>query len=414
MKKVMRLLSLFTVIGLLVLVVCCGKTATPTPTPTPTVPTETVPSTPTVDKTPTADAPSTPTEKTPTADVELVDYSVIVKDIAGKPLNDFYVTFYLKNKVVAEGYTNNSGTFTKSLDADIYDVEVEGKEGYSLNIETFKTDLIGTPIEVEAQIESLAGIEAPEGNYYELGDVMYDFTVTNTEGEELVLYDLLEEYKVVILNFWYTTCSACYYEFPYMVDAYESAIDGTETLYSDEVCVIAINPGIAGNGDTMDDIRNFKNSNGLSFHVAMDYDMNPDNLTADPALTTMFNVTGYPTTVVVDKFGLIAKVEVGAITALDKWTQTFDAYIDDDYYPVYTGYVAEDEFVKPDITQAESTVLEAAVNGTNYDGTKFTGTYSPEDNDDAEYSWPWIVEEYKGKTTIRPSNKDVNSSFAIV
>ena len=168
MKKVMRIISLFTVIGLLVLVVGCGKTATPTPTPTPTVPTETAPSTPTEEKTPTADnTQTTPTEKTPTADVELVDYSVIVKDIAGKPLNDFYVTFYLKNKVVAEGYTNNSGTFTKSLDADIYDVEVESKEGYSLNIETFKTDLIGTPSDVEAQVESLAGIEAPEGNYYE-------------------------------------------------------------------------------------------------------------------------------------------------------------------------------------------------------------------------------------------------------
>ena len=415
MKKVMRIISLFTVIGLLALVASCGKTETPTPTPT--VPTENVPSQPTEDKTPTAEptTPSIPTQNTPTAGVELVEYSVIVKDIAGKPLNDFYVTFYLDNEVVAEGYTNNLGTFTKSLDADKYEVEVEAKDGYSLNIELFETDLIGTPIEVEAQIESLAGIEAPADNYYQLGDVMYDFTVTNTDGEELVLYDLLEEYKVVILNFWYTTCSACYAEFPYMVKAYEADIEGTETPYSDEVCIIAINPGTAGNGDTLADITNFKESNGLSFNVAMDYDMNPDNLTADPALTSMFAVTGYPTTVVIDSFGLIAKIEVGAITATDKWTQTFDAYIADDYYPVYTGEAGDEEvFIKPDITQADSSELEAAINGTNHDGTQFTGTYSPEDNDDAEYSWPWIVEEYKGKTTIRPSNKDVNSSFAIV
>ena len=243
---------------------------------------------------------------------------------------------------------------------------------------------------------------------------MYDFTLTDTEGTTLNLYELLEDYKVVVLNFWYTTCSACYYEFPYMVEAYESLIEGTDKYYKDEICVIAINPGTAGNGDTLSDIKAFKQSSNLTFHVAMDYDYDETNLTADPALTTMFNVTGYPTTVVVDSYGLIAKLEVGAITALDKWTQTFDTYIDEDYYPVFTGDIAEDEFVKPDIVQEDSKVLEDAVNGTNYDGTKFNGQYSPEDNDDAEYSWPWIVEDLNGKTCIRPSNIDINQSFAIV
>lgn len=416
MKKVMRIMSLFTVIGLLVLVVSCGKTATPTPTPTPETPTVDVPTKPTEDKTPTADPtnPSTPTESTPTEEVELVDYSVIVKDIAGKPLNDFYVTFYLDDEIVAEGYTNNSGTYTKSLEANIYDVEVEGREGYFLNIEMFKTDLIGTPIEVEAQIESLAGVKAPKDNYYELGEVMYDFTVTDTEGTKLTLYDLLDKYKAVFINFWYTTCSACYYEFPYMVEAYESTIEGTDVKYSDEICIIAINPGTAGNGDTLADIKNFKESSNLSFYVAMDYDMDESNLTADPALTSMFGVTGYPTTVAVDSYGLIADIEVGAITATEKWTQTFDKYIDEDYFPIYTGQVAEDEFIKPDIIQEESIVLEQAINGTNHDGSKFAGTYSPEDNDDAEFSWPWIVETYKGKQCIKPSNKDISPSFAIV
>ena len=409
MKKVMRFISLFVLIGVLTLIVGCTKTPqTEVPTGNPT--TGEVEKTPTPEKTPT----NSDTEKTPTPDSKLIEYSVIVKDIAGKPLNDFYVTFYLDDEIVGEGYTNNSGTFTKSLDADIYEVLVEGREGYYLNTEMYKTDLIGTPIEVVCEIESLAGVEAPQGNYYQLGNVMYDFTLTDTEGTVLNLYDLLDDYKAVILNFWYTTCSACYYEFPYMVEAYESLIEGTDKYYKDEVCIIAINPGTAGNGDTLADIKNFKQTSNLTFHVAMDYDFDESNLTADPALTTMFNVTGYPTTVVVDSFGLIADIEVGAITALDKWTQTFDAYIGDDYYPVFKGEVADDEFVKPDITQEDSSVLEAAINGTNYDGTKFNGNYTPEDNDDAELSWPWVVEEYDGKTCIRPSNVDINPSFAIV
>ena len=359
------------------------------------------------------DKEDTPTNE-PTKEPQMVEYSVIVKDIAGKPLHDFYVTFYLGNDVVAEGYTNNLGTFSKELEADYYDVLVEGREGYFLNTEMFETDLIGTPIEVTCEIDSLKDTLAPQENYYQLGDVMYDFTVVNTSGEELKLYDLLEEYKVVILNFWYTTCSACYYEFPYMVEAYESQIEGSDKYYKDEVCIIAVNPGTAGNQDTMEDIKSFKESMNLSFDVAMDYDYDTTNLTADPALNTMFSVTGYPTTVVIDSFGLIADIEVGAVTATEKWTQTFDKYIGDDYYPVYTGEVSDDDYIKPDIVQEDSSVLEAAINGTNYDGSKFTGTYDPEDNKDAELSWPWIVEEFDGKSCIRPSNIDINPSFAIV
>lgn len=356
--------------------------------------------------------PANPGDKTP------IEYSVLVQDIAGKPLDGFYVEFYKGNEVVAEGYTNNAGLYVKDLVPDRYRVVVDSAEGYFLNEDIFETDLIGTQIVVEAGLENFAGIEAGLGHIYELGDIMYDFTLTNTEGEELNLYTLLEEYKVVILNFWYTTCSACFYEFPYMVEAYESSYVNSygETVnYKDEVCIIAVNPGFAGDGDTLDEIKSFKQSQGLSFNVAMDYDNNPDNLTIDAALTSMFSVKAYPTTVVIDSYGLIAEVEEGAVTATEKWTQSFDKYISDEYVPTFTGNVAEEEYVKPDIEQEDSIVLESAVNGTNYDGTKFSGQWSPEDNPkDKEFSWPWVVEEFNGRKTIKPSNQDQNPSFSIV
>lgn len=351
-------------------------------------------------------------------DPEKIDYSVVIKDIAGKPLNDCYVMFYKGDDVVAEGYTGKEGTFKTSQYPNKYDVVVEGKEGYYLNQEMFETDLIGTPIEVEAEIDSLAGKEGDIFTSYELGDVMYDFTLTNTDGKELNLYTLLEEKKVVILNFWYTTCSACYYEFPYMVEAYESTyVDeyGNTKNYKDDVAIIAINPTIAGGGDTLEEIISFKNQMGITFDVALDLDGDKQNLTFDPLLTTQFAVNAYPTTFVIDSFGLIAEIGVGAVTATDKWTQTFDKYLGDDYYPKYTGKMTDEELmVKPDITQEDSSVLEDAINGTNYDGSKFDGTYAPEDNDDAEYSWPWVVEEFKGKKTIKPSNQDLHPSFSIV
>ena len=352
-------------------------------------------------------------------DPEKLEYVVSVQDIAGKPLHNFYVMFYDGDDCVAEGYTTKEGTFKTTLNPKKYDVLLEGRDGYYLNQEMFETDLVATPIEVVAEIDSLKGKEGDIFTSYELGDVMYDFTITNTEGEELKLYDLLEDNKLVILNFWYTTCSACYYEFPYMVEAYESSYTdefGNKKYYKDDIVIIAINPTIAGNGDTLSDVKGFKQSMGLSFDVALDVDGDTQNLTFDPLLTNNFGVTAYPTSIFIDSFGLIADIGVGAVTATDKWTQTFDKYLKSDYYPVYTGTTGEDGPVmeKPDIEQADSSLLEDAINGTNYDGTKFNGTYSPEDNDDAEYSWPWVVETFKGKQTIKPSNQDKNPSFAIV
>ena len=360
-----------------------------------------------------------PKTEDPKTEEEKIEYSVLVVDIANKPLGDFYITFFEGDDVVAEGYTGNDGMFKANLEANIYDVLVEGREGYYLNQDMYKTDLLGTQILVECELDSLAGIEAESTQRYALGDLMYDFTLTDTEGKKLNLYTLLETKKAVIINFWYTTCSACYYEFPYMVDAYNSTYvnDKGETVkYSDDIIIIAVNPGIAGNGDTLEDIKNFKQQMNISFNVAMDYDFDKSNLTADPALTTMFGINAYPTTVIIDSYGLIAEIGVGAVTALDKWTQTFDKYVAEDYYPEFVGETgAGNELVKPDIKQEDSSILEEAVNGTNYDGSKFNGSYAPEDHEkDAEYSWPWIVETFDGKNTIKPSNQDVNPSFSIV
>jgi len=347
-----------------------------------------------------------------------IPYSIYIEDIAGKPLSGFYVWFYLDDEVVADGYTGSDGLFVTELEPNNYDVIVEGREGYYLNQENFTTDLLGTQINVPCELDSLEGIEAEVGHGYEVGDLIYDFTLTDTDDNELKLYELLKTKKVVFLNFWYTTCSACLYEFPYMVEAYESSFekDGITINYSDEIAIIAINPGIAGNQDTLQDVINFKVSMGLSFNVAMDYDYNPSNLTMDPALTSMFGVNAYPTTVIVDRYGLIAEIEPGAVTSTEKWTQAFDKYISDDYVPEYKGSQGDDDgeygYVLPpeDAVYPSSEELSEAINGKNHDGTDFECTYRPDEDD--EYSWPWVVEEYDGKVTMRPSNKHQHPSYA--
>lgn len=349
-----------------------------------------------------------------------VEYKVFVEDIAGKPLADFYVMFYLGNEVIEEGRTNQEGTFIATLKPNKYDVKIEGREGYYLNQEMFETDLIGSGIYVVAEIDSLAGVEADGFTSYQLGDVMYDFTLTDINGTELTLYELLETKKAVFLNFWYKGCSWCETEFPDIVAAYESSYkdaNGETKAYKDDIAIIAVNPTIiTPERNKLQDIKDYARIMGLTFNVALDLDADSSNLTFEPLLTSMFSVSGYPTTVIIDSFGLIAEIESGAVIGVEKWTQSFDKYISEDYYPVYTGNTGDggNELVKPDIDQPESSVLEEAVNGTNYDGSKFEATYAPEDNDDAEYSWPWLADTYLGRDVIKPSNKDVHSSFSIV
>ncbi len=346
--------------------------------------------------------------------VEEIEYSVLIKDIAGKPLANFYVEFYKGSDIIAEGYTTSNGTFVTNQLPDIYDVRIEEREGYYLNKTLYTTDLLGTTVEITADLESLAGIEADAAHRYEVGDLMYDFTITDIDNNVLNLYTLLEEYDAVFLNFWYTTCTYCVQEFPYMTEAYESSNTAGEN-YKDKIAIIAINPTIAGNGDTLDGVKNFRDQMGLTFNVALDIDADKTNLTMDPYLTAMFSIEGYPTTVVIDRYGLIAAIESGALIGTDKWVQTFDSYIGEDYTPKYVGSNnGEIVLDKPDIEQEDSSVLEEAVNGTNYDDTPFIGTYAPEDNSDAEYSWPWVVKEFDGKTCIAPSNQSKNYSFSIV
>ena len=49
-----------------------------------------------------------------------------------------------------------------------------------------------------------------------------DFTVTDVHGSEVHLFDILDNGQYVLLDFFFTTCSACIQTIPYMVQSYQS------------------------------------------------------------------------------------------------------------------------------------------------------------------------------------------------
>ncbi len=163
-----------------------------------------------------------------------------------------------------------------------------------------------TTIVVEAQMQS--GVDLNEITRA-LGDVMFDFTVTSTDGVEYTLSELLKEKEAVVLNFWYLECQPCRAEFPYLQEAYEQ--------YSDRIEVLAMNP-VNNDGEK---IAAFKKELELTFPM----------FAVDPAWEHAMQLTAYPTTVIIDRYGVISLIHKGSVTSTKVFTDAFEHFVGDDY-----------------------------------------------------------------------------------
>ncbi len=225
------------------------------------------------------------------------------------------------------------------------------------------------------------------GVTYNLGDVMRDFTVTTTENKTFKLSDVLKDKDAVLINFWYTTCSWCITEFPLMQAAYEK--------YSDKLAIIALDPY---QDDTLIDIKSFQSQMGLTFDVAQDF----------TSLSNAFNVTGYPTSVVIDRYGVITMIEAGAITSERAFDVLFEHFTAENYEQKlihnYADIVPKE---KPNVEMPDSDKISEVFDGGLIDGIDYAN------DEDDEYSWPFIISELEdGTKLVHPSNANKEGSYA--
>ena len=143
-----------------------------------------------------------------------------------------------------------------------------------------------------------------------LGSIMFDFTVQDTEGTEYTLSQLLKEKKAVVLNLWYTNCDPCKAEFPFLQQAYEK--------YSDNIALLALNP-VAEDDNAA--ISAFKAANGLTFPMAK----------VDAKWAEQIKNIAYPTTVVIDRYGMAALLHTGGIDNAKTFEDTFAYFAAEDY-----------------------------------------------------------------------------------
>ena len=368
MKKSMRILSLLLALAMLLTVAtACGKE----------------------DGNKTSDKANISGE---TGSGDATDYTVSLKTAGGMALSGIDVYVYADSSLGDMknfGQTDANGMVSFNLpESSRYAIVLSGvpkgydvKESYSFDgdtaIITLKSSLITTEDLSSASLK--------------LGDVMYDFTVTTPNGEKITLSKMLEEKEMVLINFWYTSCSWCVTEFPYMEQAYQ--------LYKDKVGIVALDPL----GETDAAIKAFPGNYNLdlSFPLAG----------CPTAWSQTFGIQGYPTSVIVDRYGVITLIESGAITSLNPFTSLFETMTADDYQQKLYNSVGE-LIVNPKPTYEMDTPenVAAILNSGNIE-VKY---YAEQQEGSKEYAWPFIATEKLGKKCLKASNQGIDSSFGVI
>ncbi|EOD00269.1 peroxiredoxin family protein [Caldisalinibacter kiritimatiensis] len=140
--------------------------------------------------------------------------------------------------------------------------------------------------EEKEQIEESKEETRPEEGYK-----APNFTLKNIDGEDVSLDDY--KGKIVLLNFWTTTCPYCTGEMPDMNDIYLENKDK-------DFVILAVNVG-----EQQLKVKKFIQDKGYDFEVLLDKD-------ADVAIKYL--VRGIPVSYFIDEEGVVVKRRVGMMT----------------------------------------------------------------------------------------------------
>ncbi len=320
------------------------------------------------------------------------------------------VTLFDSNNVqVAEAKTNIRGRIRFSnLNPGDYVAKIDAEtlpKGFYLTEDLESLSLSASVKEITAKIPSTIIDESiPASKRYSVGDVAYNLTTTTVDEKgatkTISLSAYLSKFNAVVLNFWYQACNPCMQEFPYMDEAYRN--------YQDKIAVIAINSG----AENASEVADFVASSGYSFDFV-------NNSETFQIYNSAFNVKAYPTTVIIDRYGVIAHVETGSIPSLSAWENMFSYYTSSDYVPDYkSSYNGSagtpdggNNLAKPDVEMEDSETIAAKITKTNSYTTATTFTYTEEDD---EYSWPWVLDVKDGVDCLKTSNKNRVNSYSIL
>ena len=384
MKKTLKLTSLLMAVLMLTTVFCTALVSC-TPQDSPNAET-TTDGNQTTTTPPSGDNPSTGGNLT---------YSVHINTVGGMDLSGITVKIHTEENgyIVTDPIaTDSTGTavFTLPRSDQYYVALTTVPEGYSYEA---RYDFDGSVCEITLRSSVIEEAVEYEDGMYKLGSVMHDFEYTDIDGNTYVLSEILEEKKCVLLNFWYTTCTYCIQEFPLLDAAYLAYFDDVEVLALDNY------------GDSKSEIKSFREQHDLN--LPMIYDTTDLMYAFD---YSAFDAIGYPISVVIDRYGVVCMIEVGAILDDAGFEKIFKHFTAANYQQkIFTDPSELMPTEKPDVEMPSSEELNAVLNTSG----SLPALYAPETTEGvAEYCWPFIITEKDGEACIAPSNSKKNYTYA--
>jgi peroxiredoxin len=124
-----------------------------------------------------------------------------------------------------------------------------------------------------------------------IGNRAPDFLLSDTNGENTSLNSVIKANKVTLVNFWGIWCPYCVQEIPELVKFYQQ-------FAGQKVELLGVNVG-----DNPRAVPAFARSHQMNFPIL--YDRN--NLA-----TNLYQIQGFPTTLIIDQKGIIRERIVGA------------------------------------------------------------------------------------------------------
>ncbi len=148
----------------------------------------------------------------------------------------------------------------------------------------------------------------PESNM--VGKKAPDFKLTDINGNELSSKNAIG--KIIVLNFWFTSCKPCIQELPELNEVYEKYKNNPEVVFGSVTF------------DKKETVNKFLKKYAISYPVFTDVN---DLITKD------FEVNSYPTNIIIDKSGAYSQYIVGGIDGIGAMIRQA---IEDELNPVLT------------------------------------------------------------------------------
>ena len=235
-----------------------------------------------------------------------VEFKATVCSDKNVPIKGVTVNIYTDasgNTPAGSGVTNDKGVALIAVDGSSkYRIILtnvpkgyQPKESYECSSTTFKMTV--TTMAVRDPLDHSRA-------QYKIGDIMEDFTLTDTDGNTYRLSKLMQQKKLIILDFWYVNCGPCKGEFPY----FEAALG----KYGEDIALLALN-----SLDSEESIKELRSEMGVGFPMIRE----------SIGLTAGFGVTAYPTTVLISSDGKIQTIHKGAYKSEADFLNAIEKYL---------------------------------------------------------------------------------------